>query len=347
MSLFAYQPSFSFFVRLVAITVLVFVGALPNSLSAQQENSALQATTQIPYAVEALLGDEVFGDFVVGPGKVELQIEPGQSKVIEITVSNRTGVTRTFEIGTEDAIGSTDPSQNLILLGDDRGPYSLKDYLSVEANRFELPHNQRARIPVTITLPPNAEPGGLYGSLLVSTVSTEAKSGAEAGTQPQSAVVARIGTLFFITIPGDVEREGSLKDFSTVPEKKFYQEGPISFGILYENRGSIHLTPYGEIRIKNILDEEVGVVTLDSWFVLPQSLRLREVTWDRELLFGRYTATVSLENNYSDETDEMTYTFWVLPWKPIALTFIGIFLILFIIRTFFKKFEFKRKEESV
>jgi len=351
MSLSAYQLPLSFFARWFAIATLVLIGTIPSSVFAQQENAPSLGTQQtpMPYVVEALLGNEneVFGDFVVGPGKIELQIEPGQSKMVEVTVSNRTGVPRTFEIAAEDAVGSTDPNQNLILLGDDRGPYSLKDYISVEATRFELGHNERARIPVTVTLPPNAEPGGLYGSLLISTVSTEAKSGDEAGTQPQSAIVARIGTLFFITIPGDVAKSGRLANFATIPEKKFYQEGPITFGVLYENTGSVHLTPFGEVRIKNILGEEVGVVTLEPWFILPQSLRLREVTWDREFLFGRYIATVSIDDNYSGEANVMTYTFWVLPWKPIAVAFLGIFLVIFLIRTFFKKFEFKRKEESV
>lgn len=177
----------------------------------------IEESSPIPYVTEALLGEEVFGDFVVGPGKFEIAIQPGESKTVEVTVSNRTGGPRFFEIVAEDAMGSTDPSQTLVLLGDDRGPYSLKDYVKVQAPRFQLPHNTRARIPVTITIPPDAEPGGLYGSLLVSTVSTEAHAGDGQGTAPQSAVVARIGALFFVTIPGDVAKDGALKDFTTVP----------------------------------------------------------------------------------------------------------------------------------
>jgi hypothetical protein len=288
-------------------------------------------------------GGAAIGDFVIGPGKVDLTIKPGQSRIVEMTVTNRTGERRRFNLNIEDAQGSQDTDTPIILLGDDRGPYSIRDYISVPHRVFDLEHNQRARIPVTITLPPNAEPGGLYGSILVDTVAIEARPGDTGGTVPQSAIIARVGTLFFVTVPGTTLRDGNLKDFGTVPSKLFYQAGPINFGILYENRGSIHLAPYGELRVRNMFNEEVGYMELEPWFVLPESLRLREVSWDRELLFGRYTATVAVNRSYDDVIDEMSYSFWVLPWKPLLGIFLGVFAVFFITRLFFRTFEFKRK----
>jgi hypothetical protein len=240
--------------------------------------------------------------------------------------------------------GSTDPETSVVLLGDDRGPYSLKDYLSFPAANFDLEHNQRAIVPVTITVPLNAEPGGLYGSVLAKTVAQEAIAGDENGTVPQSAIIARIGTLFFVTVPGEVEREGHLAQFSTVPERMFYQGGPITLGILFENTGSIHLAPYGEIRITNIFGNEVGAVELEPWFVLPDSVRLREATWNREFLFGKYVATLNVNRSYDDIVDTAHYTFWVLPWKYLLTGFAVVFVVVFIIRTFLRTFEFKRKQ---
>lgn len=339
-----------FLISRLVVVGFVLLGSLFQISYAQEANvsqseGGVATSSNFQYPSETLLGNdnEVFGDFVVGPGKIELEIKPGESKTIEVTVSNRTGIPRVFEIGAEDAQGSTDPTQTLTLLGDDQGPYTMKDYVSVPVKRFLLPHNERARIPVTITIPPNAEPGGRYGSMLVSTVSQEARAGNDQGTASQSAVVARIGALFFITIPGDVARDGSLKKFSTLAEKKVFQQGPVHFGILYENRGNIHMTPYGEMRITNMFGREVGFQELEPWFVLPKSLRLREIEWDRELLFGRYTATVLINRSYDDVIDEMSYSFWVLPWKPLAGVFVLLFIVFFMFRTFFKTFEFRRK----
>lgn len=297
------------------------------------------------YPIESLLAEEgdVPGDFVVGPGKTDLTIKPGQSQTIEMTVSNRTGERRQFNLTIEDAMGSRNAETTVVLLGNDRGPYSMRDYVSFPHKSFILGHNERARIPVTITLPADAEPGGLYGSVLVDTVAIEAKPGNTGGTVPQSAIIARIGTLFFITIPGDIDRRGELVDFSTVPKKTFYQSTPINFGILFENTGSIHLAPYGELRIQNMFGDEVGELKLDPWFVLPESSRLREVSWNREFLFGVYTATVYVNRSYDDTVDEMSYTFWVLPWKLIAGAFAVLFIVFFTIRAFFRNFEFKRK----
>jgi hypothetical protein len=176
--------------------------------------------------------------------------------------------------------------------------------------------------------------------VLIDTVAIKAEEGNTGGTAPQSAIIARIGTLFFITIPGEVAHDGNLKNFGTVPEQMFFQSSPINFGILFENKGSIHLAPYGELRITNMFKEEVGLVELEPWFVLPKSLRLREVTWNRDFLFGRYTATAYINRSYDDTIDEMSYSFWVLPWKIMLAGFGG----LFIIRAFFRSFEFKRKK---
>ena len=87
----------------------------------------------------------------------------------------------------------------------------------------------------------------------------------------------------------------------------------------------------------------VGVVDLEPWFILPMSERLREITWTREFLLGRYTATAEINRSYDDIVDTMSFTFWVLPWKPIGAGFAVLFVLIFLIRTFFRSFEFKRK----
>jgi hypothetical protein len=196
---------------------------------------------------------------------------------------------------------------------------------------------------VTVSVPADAEPGGRYGSVLVTTLSRKAEAGDTSGAAPSSAIVSRVGTLFFLTIPGDTLTEGALQDFATVGDKHIYTEGPVNFQILFENTGDLHLNPYGEIRITNMFGEEVSFIELDPWFSLPQSLRSREVSWDRELLVGKYTATAQINRGYDDIIDTQSLTFWVLPWKVVVPIFVGLFLLFFLIRFISKNFEFKRK----
>ena len=113
--------------------------------------------------------------------------------------------------------------------------------------------------------------------------------------------------------------------------------------VVFENTGDVHLNPYGEVRITNLLGDEVGFVELAPWFVLPDAIRNRVVEWDRELLIGRYTATAQINRGYDDVIDTRTIVFWVLPWKILLPIFIALFLVFAAIRYVATRFEFKRK----
>lgn len=287
--------------------------------------------------------DKVVGDFVVGPGKTDITIEPGTSKVVDLIITNRTGELRQFNFEVEDAMGSYNINSPIILLGSERGPYTLKDYIQLPKEGIDLEHNERARIPVTISVPADAEPGGRYGSVLVTTVSKDAIQGEVGGRAPAAAIISRVGSLFFLTIPGETDVKGEFKSIALIPDAMFLTGGPINLQLLFENTGDLHLNPYGEIRITNILNAEVGFIEVDPWFALPKSIRSRELSWDKEFLIGRYTATAYINRGYDDVIDTHLVTFWVLPWKIVALVFCGIFLFLLIIRFIVKNFEFKRK----
>ncbi len=290
------------------------------------------------YKIESIdVANVVNKDFVVGPGKIEIELNPGESKTAAIMVSNRTGDTKTFTLQVEDFTGSKNPDESVVLLGNERGPYSLKDFLHFESKTFELKNGERAVVPVTVTLPVDVEPGGRYGSVLVSTTATKTAA------SQSSAIVSRLGVLFFIKTPGDVMEDGHVSSFNTANNKKLFGSGPINFKLLYENNGSVHLNPYGEIRIKNMVGEEVGGIEVDPWFAMPQSVRTREVSWNRSFLFGRYTASASINRGYGDIIDTNEFSFWVIPWKIAATVAVVIFLIVFFLRLIIGRFEIKRK----
>ncbi len=320
------------------ICLLTLVIALP--VFAQESATTSESTAAGRwYQVEKIEGDIAVGDFVVGPGRAEINAKPGETIVEEIIITNRISDDRVFTLTVDDITGSTDGSSSVSLTNGVRGPYSIRDYISFPENSITLDLGERARIPVTIKIPQDAEPGGLYGSVLVSTDRTS-ESGPNGSRTP---IMARIGSLFFVTIDGAVERSGKLTGIAAIDGKSWYEKGPINLGISYENTGSVHLNPYGELSIRNMFGEEVGFVELEPWFVLPKSLRTREVAWDREFLFGRYVITARVNRGYDDVVDEMSTTFWVLPWKITLGTFAVLFIIIFSIRAFFRTFEFKRK----
>lgn len=312
------------------VSILLFSGVF--------NTATVFAATSIQ--IENLENVEVKSDFVVGPGKTELEIDHGGSKIVNLTVTNRMGQDKIFNLEIEDFTGSRDVGQTVMLLGTERGPYSLKDYISLPKTSFVLKHGQRAIVPVTVRIPRDAEPGGRYGSVIVSTASVKDKSG-QSGS---AAIVSRIGTLFFVRVPGQVKEDGLLKEFSILNNKVFFTSTPIHLQILFENNGSIYLNPYGKIQVSNLVGKEVGSIAVEPWFVMPDSLRLREVVFDRPFLLGRYTAHLYLNRGYGDVVDEGTVSFYVIPPRIVLPTSFGLLIIIFGLRWFFKKFELRAKK---
>lgn len=289
---------------------------------------------------------------VLGPGKTELWLDPGSKATKELIITNQTGKTQRFKVEIEDFIGSRDPNIPHIFLGEEKGaPYSLKDYLKPEIDEFVLEHSQRIILPVEIYIPPDAEPGGRYGVVFTRTVPMLEEGEIERErAKGQIAVISRVGTLFFIRVKGLVKEEGFLKDFKLKEGKKFYEKAEIIFQLLFENNGTVHLTPYGIIEIRNFLGRKIDEIELQPWFILPDSLKLREAKWSKKWLLGKYTATVFINRGYKDIKDEYildekSLEFWVIPWKIISLGLIGLVLIIWGLAWIATHFEIRRKEK--
>ena len=288
---------------------------------------AVPANFALAYIIEDLdFKNE--GDIVVGPGKTEVLLSPGDNYTKEILITNRSGEKKIFNIKVEDFRGSTDPGATVEFLGAEKGPYSLKDYVKPEIEEIILSHGQRLRLPVNISIPQDAEPDGLYGAVMISASNLD-EGGAKiekdtAGTEMK--IITRIASLFFVRVKGDVFEAGALKDFRTT--KSFYEKGPVSFKILSENKGNIHLSPYGIIEVKNIFGIKVGEAQIDPWFVMPKSERTREIKWNTSFLFGRYTAQISLNRGYKDIIDSKSFSFWVIPWRLLSIILIGLILVI-------------------
>lgn len=286
---------------------------------------------------------EVRNDFVVEPAKVEIFAKPGDKITKNLSVVNRTDKEQTFNVDVEDFTGSRDPNQFVVLLGQEKGPFSLKDYIKPEAKTFKLKSKQRATLLVTINIPLDAEPGGHFASVLVSTGSGDVATGEDA----KAKTISRIGALYFVRVEGVAKEDGKLTDFRLAgPAQAFYSKGPFDFEVLYENNGSTHLTPSGKIEIKNMLGRTVQELPVQPFFSLPDSVRSAQAKWESPLAFGRYTATLSLDRGYKTSqspTDTLTIAFWVLPWK-LVLGFVAIVLVtIFIIQLFVRKFEIRKK----
>lgn len=305
------------------------------------------ATSAGAYTLELLENTPIEDDFVLGPGKTDLVLEPGERNIQQIAVTNRLGNDMDFKLEIEDFSGSNNLEQTVKLLGDVKGPYSLRDYIKPEIREFSLRHGERIIIPVEINIPEDSEAGGLYASVLVSTVPKDKDKKANTS---QTRIVSRLGTLFFVRVEGDVTESIKLTDFKTLKKGPygFYEKGPVSFGIVVKNEGNVHIIPSGKVEIRNLLGKKVGEVTVDKYFSMPNALREREIEWQGNALLGKYTATLVLDKNYQqrlNESEQMELSFWVIPWKILLVALAGLFVVWTAIKFILGKFKFEIKKK--
>ncbi len=285
-------------------------------------------------------------DFVVEPGKTEIFLNKGETVTKNIIVTNRINKPINFKLSTEDLVGTNDSSTPIVLMGDDVSPYSLKNFIKPEITEFTLNFGERITIPVTVSVPIDAEPRGYYGALIVSNEPDKQIDENSSETQGKTRIISRIGSLFLVKINGEGREEGKLQSFKIAgPEKSFYEKKPESFEIAYENTGNVHLVPYGKITVRNLLGMGVAEVPVDAYFVLPNSTRYREVLWSSNaFLFGHYTANLSFYKGYGNEYQDAKISFWVLPWKIVVPVFIGLIIFVTLIYYILTRFELKKKK---
>ena len=297
------------------------------------------------YNIQDISDTPVLNDFVLGPGKIEIFADPGDEANRELLITNRMGKTMNFRVEIEDFRGSRDnPEAAVVLMGQEKGPYSLKDYIKPEIMDFSLGHGQRMTLPIKISIPQDAEPGGLYGSVIITTSDPKSDLKSEQGKATgQMKIVTRLGALFFVRVSGDVKESGFVKDFTLKNNQKFYEQAPVFFNVLFQNDSSVHLQPYGTIEIKNFFGKKIDEVKLDPWFIMPDSIRTRGVQWDKKMLFGRYTATLAVNRGYQNIIDQKSVVFWVIPWKIVLAGLVILFVIAWLLRWTIGSFEIRRK----
>ena len=283
-------------------------------------------------------------DFVVEPGKTEVLLNPGESMVKNISITNRVNRIVKFKLSAEDFIGTDNPKEPLVLLGDINSPYSLKDFIIPEIKEFSLEFGEKITIPVTVSVPSNAEPKGYYGALIVSNNPEKLEGENSKETEGKTRIISRIGSLFLLRISGEGIEEGNIEDFKIIgPAQMFYSQRPSGFEIAYKNTGNVHLVPYGTITIKNIFGQVINTLPVDAYFVLPDSTRYREINWSDGFSVGRYTANLSLYRGYNNEFVEDKLAFWVIPWKILIPVFAGIILIVSFFYYILTRFELRKK----
>jgi hypothetical protein len=261
------------------------------------------------------------GVFAVRPSKVEVMLPPGESALRVVALENGTPSPLVVRVSYEDVSAGVQerPHDDPFVLGEEsNSPTTLRDMLTLPDREITVLSGERVEVPVTVRVPARAIPGGYDGSLVFA---FRTPSGAQGSAQV--AVESRLATLFFVRVLGDVTESGRVVAFGLFNNRRAVStpssDEPLRFQVAYENSGSVHVNPYGQVKLTPLFGSP-RYLEVDPWIVLPGATRMRELMYAQPLFPGYYRATLEHNAGYGDVVEERTVSFVVLP------SFIGGFL---------------------
>lgn len=286
------------------------------------------------------------------PPSLEFNVKPGEPPIqTKVKLFNETA--EAVQMYASTALFTAKDESGVPSFITDRAPEGLASWIKIAAGPFSLQPGERVEIPVEITVPANADPGGHFAGILFSPKSPTATEGG------QVAISSKIGTLVLVRVAGEVRETASVASFGTESGKTQFNRLPVDLAARIQNGGNVHVRPNGNITIRNMLGGTTVVLPVNSvqGAVLPASIRKFTAAWEKTPLTGKsnfftefghewknfalgpYTATLALtygQNN--DKALNASFQFFVFPWRVLLLSVIIIILAIWLIMLLVKHY---------
>lgn len=304
----------------VAIALVVFSGSIAHAQSAP--NNGGQALE-------------------IAPPVLNLTANPGETINAKLSLRD---VSKTQLIVTgqvNDFVASGEDGTPKILLNEtEPNPYSLKNWVG-QLPQLDLSPRQIENLPITISVPSNAAPGGYYGVIRFTATPPNLK---DQGV----SLSASLGALVLLKVNGAVKEDLSIASFDVSKGGKtgtLFETAPLSFIERIKNSGNTHEEPTGQVVITDMFGKKIAAVNvnLPSYNVLPQSIRRFEQPLDSSVLgnrqlFGRYTAQLKIIYGPNKQSVTATKTFWVIPYTLIGFGIVILIGGFFVLRTMIRRY---------
>jgi len=275
-------------------------------------------------------GVEAKSGFTIVPAKISLTIDKGQEKESVINVKNAGDSPIGVLIDVQDFVPMANTT-NFNFVRKAPGITSLVDWVKIDKKTFELKPDESKDFYFTVKVPKDASPGSRFAVVFFST-------GAPPGEGGQLNVSARVGSLVFLTVPGDFRQTGEISNFKT---DKFFQKGPVSFKFDFLNTGTVFFEPKGTITITNVFNKEVAKVPVEGNVVLPTGLRSIESMWlTDQWLIGSYKAHLAISVTGKGDIAEADASFYAFPIIPGIVALVVLILLIFAVWYVKKNFQF-------
>lgn len=281
----------------------------------------------------------------ISPARIELTGNPGETITGEFTLVNNQENAATFYSSTNNFESSGDTGTPSFT----SGTVDLASWIQIQP-QVTLAKGETVKVPFTITIPKDADAGGHFAAMFLSTNPTVPSGG-------QVSIGAKIGTLILLRVSGDIKEGGGVTAFGTENNQLVFTSLPVHLQYKFNNTGNDRVEPYGNVIIRDTVYLKTKTLPGNSSIgnVLPGSSRRFTVIWGdnstpppsqtdffgsvayetQHFALGMYTAQLSLQYGSSGRADA-SKIFFVLPWQLLIVVGI-ILLILFFVFGFLLK----------
>lgn len=290
----------------------------------------------IPFDVSAM---------IVSPVMYDVQIDRGSQVDRVIELKNDTKQTVTYGLSSENFISSGEEGGQMYLTSSSQK--DLASWMSWPSSSIVVEAGDTVKVPITIRVPNDAEPGGHYATVFFSQ-----------GGNGDSGVgmMQQVGVLFLLRVSGELTERAYIESFELRASSDVANHLPLVFDVRVRNQGSVHIRPEGEIVITNALGKTVSRIPFNpkNGAVLPNGVRHFETSWGevnalnqqkgfwselktewKQMAVGRYVAEIhATYGSMSQEFPKLKEVFWVLPWHLGLVALIGVIAFLILIKVY-------------
>lgn len=268
------------------------------------------------------------GGITISPAFQDVTIGANEaSKTFDFSVTNHTGQPMEFSLSITD-FGSLDESGGVLFMGKGQKTldyrYGLTSWASLQKDRIVVEPNATETVPITITNKESLAPGGHYGAVLVTPVST--------GQDKDKVDINQVmSSLLFVKKEGGEVYRLSLQDVDVQPH---LFTSPSDLTLRFGNGGNVHVVQRGTVTITDPRGRVVkqGAINAGSAIVLPESYRQLTVpltgvatAW----MPGKYHMKVAYRFDGTDQltTRELSF-YYVNGWYVVVAAAILVLVVL-------------------
>lgn len=304
-------------------------------------NPALRSVLVVSFIFTIITGalPHTANALTASPIRIELNSDPGKTITSQFKLYNDSKTNETYYVVFENFEAKGEDGSPTLVPGTD----GLARWMTTTESVTIDPKESKT-LPLTVTIPKDAEPGGYFAAILASTIPPAPES------DRNVLLEAQVGTLVLLQVNGDFKQGVDILEFGTTNKKHWFTALPIEFYYRFQNAGDSWVKPIGDVIARNWFGKTTKVIPTneDRGNILPRSIRKFTTTWygkDKNgqmpkgfwkkvvyewnnFAFGKYSISLNLAyGNSSDQAARATTSVWVFPWHLLFTGLVAIIII--------------------